>query len=108
YQAHRILEYSLLGSRLCVLYATETDDQVLAVYDKSSGIQTNIPMPGEGYISNFITSPNGSLVAFVFTGGDYVNAPFVYDADKGIVNSIRVLDGASVSVDSWRFHPDGT
>jgi len=104
YQATRIIDYAVVGSRIIVHTMNDATTSELHQVDRETGIVSPLPLPGKGTVSRLRAMDNGT-VGYLFVKADSKDkAPnlIVHDIAAQRHHTIRGLNAQPLPVYDWR------
>ncbi|MFD4961140.1 hypothetical protein [Microbacterium sp. NPDC058389] len=108
-----IEDFRATGSHLVVSVRTDDDEAGLIVTDLDGKNPQELPLPGEGYVSNLQSADRGERIGYTFSdahlGADAGRESRLFTASLGDPTADPVpieVQGADPRVAEWRFVPD--
>jgi len=108
-----IEDFRATGSHLVVSVRTDDDEAGLIVTDLDGKNQQDLPLPGEGYVSNLQSADRGERIGYTFSdahlSADGGRESRLFTASLGDPTADPVpieVQGADPRVAEWRFVPD--
>jgi hypothetical protein len=108
-----IEDFRATATHLVMSVRTADDRAGLIMTDLDGSDPRELPLPGEGYISNLQSADRGDVIGYTFTdaglGADGGRESELFTAslkDPDAAPRPIVVDGADPSVGDWRFVPD--
>lgn len=112
--AHAHIEdFRATSQHLVVSVRTEADAAALLVTDLDGGNATELPLPGDGFVSNLQSADRGELIGYTFSdaelSADSGRESRLFTASLGDLAAPPAeiaVEGADPRVAEWRFVPD--
>lgn len=108
-----IEDFRATATHLVVSVRTEDDEAGLIMTDLDGSDETELPLPGEGFVSNLQSADRGDVIGYTFTdagiGAEGGRESELFTAslkDPDAAPRPVTVDGADPSVGDWRFVPD--
>lgn len=104
YQATRIIDYAVVGSRIVVHTMNDAKISELHQVDAKTGVVSPLPLPGKGVVSRLRVIDNGT-VGYLFAKADSkdkTNNLIVHDIAAQRHHTILGLNGQPLPVYDWR------
>ena len=104
YQATRIIDYAVVGSRIIVHTTNDATTSELHQVDRETGTVSPLPLPGKGTVSRLRAMDNGT-VGYLFAKADNkdkTNNLIVHDIAAQRHHTIRGLNAQPLPVYDWR------
>jgi hypothetical protein len=110
-----IEDFRATTSHLVISVRTDDDQAGLIVTDRGGVGARELPLPGDGYVSNLQTADRGQLIGYTFSDADLgadggqesvlYTASLQAEAAETPPTAVEI-DGADPRVAEWRFVPD--
>lgn len=108
-----IEDFRATSTHLVISVRTEDDEAGLIMTDLDGGDPRELPLPGDGFVSNLQSSDRGEVIGYTFSDADL-------DADSGRESRLYTaslkqpdaapraveVEGADPRIAEWRFVPD--